>query len=297
MIEPKLSDQILTRAPTPYPQPLAENQFSELLHPSPPLRRRKGSKALKRNKYDIATAHSMMPETGEDQTALYGHDQNHTAEFNPNSDPFLTPTHGGKMIEGRANQNAFSDGDQLSAADIGQSSETFTSSEDLGSKNISTASPKALAVLGYGQEDKVTPTKSMKNPTKSPKAIHEKKSMRNLFRRFKQKPKKAGEQEDSQEEVIRQVEAAKESGLREEREISARTKAKLDQKDAANGGVRGVAMPRIDYGAPSLGTVLGASGPTEEERAQARALATRAAAGRVKKTDDKTTARGHFEGY
>lgn len=110
------------------------------------------------------------------------------------------------------------------------------------------------------------------------------------MRGFKQKPKTAGNLEESQEEAIHQVKAAKERGLREEREISARIKGELAEKNVANGGVRGGGMPRIDYGAPCLGTALGASGLTEEERAHA-------AAGRVEKTDDKTTARAHFEGY
>ena len=272
LIETKLSDPILTRAPTSYPKPPAVNQFPELLHFSPPLRPRKGSKALKLNKYNTATAQSMMPKTKEYKAAPYDADQNHTADFSPNSDRFLTPTHGGKTIEGRASQNALPDGKKLSAANMGQSSETFTSSED-----ISSASPKALAVLGYGQDDNGAPTQSVKNPTKSAKAIRGKKSIRDLLMRgFKQKPKKAGGQEDGQEVAIHEVKAAKERGLREEREIRGRIKGKLAEKDGANGGVRGAGMPRIDYGAPGLGTALGGSGPTEEERAQAR---------------------GHFEGY
>ena len=116
------------------------------------------------------------------------------------------------------------------------------------------------------------------------------------MRGFGQKPKKTEEQEGSYE-VTRRVEAAKVHGLREERAINAGIKEKLAQKDGASWGVRGAGMPRIDYGTPGLGTALRASGPTEEERAQAHTLATCAAAGRVEKTDDKTTARGRFEGY
>ena len=121
------------------------------------------------------------------------------------------------------------------------------------------------------------------------------------IRALKKKPKKGKEQEDSEEEVVRKVEAEKERGLREEREIHAKIKAQLAAKDAANGGVRGAGIPRIDYGPPNLRTALGGCGPTDEERAHARALANRHAAGptggRVQNKQDNTTARGQFEGY
>lgn len=122
-------------------------------------------------------------------------------------------------------------------------------------------------------------------------------SLLSKMRALGKKSKKGKEQEDSEEEVVRKVEAEKERGLREEKEIHARIKAQLAAKDAANGGVRGAGFPRIDYGPPNLRTALGGCGPTDEELANARALAARGAAGRVPNKEDNTTARGQFEGY
>ncbi len=125
-------------------------------------------------------------------------------------------------------------------------------------------------------------------------------SLLSKMRALKKKSKK-GKEQDSEEEVVRKVEAEKERGLREEREIHAKIKAQLAAKDAANGGVRGAGIPRIDYGSPNLHTALGGCGPTDEERAHANALANRLAAGltggRVQNKQDNTTARGQFEGY
>lgn len=126
-------------------------------------------------------------------------------------------------------------------------------------------------------------------------------SLRSKMRALK-KSKQGREQEDSEEEVVRTVEAEKEKALCEEKKIHAIIKAKLAAKDAANEGVRGAGIPRIDYGEPSLRTALGACKPTDEERAHATALENRRAAsltqGRVQKKDgDNTTARGQFEGY
>lgn len=121
------------------------------------------------------------------------------------------------------------------------------------------------------------------------------------MRTLGKKPKKGKEPEDSEEEVFHKVEAEKERGLREEKEIHARIKAKLAAKDAVNGGVRGAGIPRIDYGPPNLSTALGGCGPTDEERANTGALENRHAAGmtggRVQNNGDNTTARGLFEGY
>ena len=126
-------------------------------------------------------------------------------------------------------------------------------------------------------------------------------SLLSKMRGLKKKTKKGKEQEDSEEEVVRKVEAEKERGLREEKEIHARIKASLAAKDAANGGVRGAGIPRIDYGPPNLRTALGGCCPTDEERAQASALANRHAAdlsgGRVQNNQDNKTARGQSEGY
>lgn len=126
-------------------------------------------------------------------------------------------------------------------------------------------------------------------------------SLLSKMRALAKKPKKGKEQEDSEEEVVRKVKAEKERGLREEKEINAMIKAKLATKDAANGGVRGAGIPRIDYGPPNPRTALGGSGPTDEERAHARTLADRRAAGlatgHIPNHKDNTTARGQFEGY
>ena len=126
-------------------------------------------------------------------------------------------------------------------------------------------------------------------------------SLMSKMRVFGKKSKKGKEQEDSEEEVVSKVETAQELGLRQEKEIHERIKASLAAKDAANGGVRGAGFPRIDYGPPSLRTALGGSSPTDEDRAHARTLETRRAAGpnpgRAQNDGDNTTARGQFEGY
>lgn len=57
----------------------------------------------------------------------------------------------------------------------------------------------------------------------------------------------------------------------------------------------------IAYGPPSLHTALGGNVPTDAERANARGLTARGAAGqtggRVQNSEDHTTARGQYEGY
>ena len=83
------------------------------------------------------------------------------------------------------------------------------------------------------------------------------------------KETKEKEQEESGEEVTRKVQADVERG--------------------------------IDYGPPSLHTALGGNVPTDAERAHARGLTARGAAGqtggRVQNSEDHTTARGQYEGY
>ncbi|CAF9942256.1 MAG: hypothetical protein ALECFALPRED_009636 [Alectoria fallacina] len=180
---PTASERNLPRAPTPYLEPPSVHRISDLLHPSPPLRRRKGSMALRKKTSNSATAHGMMPKTEENQDAHYDHDQDHAAENSHNSDTCLTPTHRGNMPQSRGNQKAFSEGEQSNTAEIDRSSETPTSSEDHVLKHKTSGFPKADAVLGYGEEDKFTPEKSMTNLVTSPKASHEKKSLRSLFHR------------------------------------------------------------------------------------------------------------------
>lgn len=139
--------------------------------------------ALRKKPSDSAAAHSMISKTGEDQDAFYSHDQGHAAENGQNSDTYLTPTHRGKMPEGRGNHNAFSSEDQGNTADIDQGNETPTSSEGLVLNHKTTGFPKADLVLGYGEEDKIPPKKVMTELATSPEVSHEKKSLRKLFYR------------------------------------------------------------------------------------------------------------------
>ena len=77
-------------------------------------------------------------------------------------------------------------------------------------------------------------------------------------------------------EVAHGIRAEVGRALREEAQIHRIIQAKVAAKEAANGGVHGAGMPRIDYGPPSLHTALGGNPPTNA---------------------DTTTARGRFEGY
>lgn len=138
--------------------------------------------ALRKKDSDSAAAKIMMSKTGEDHDALYSHDQGHAVESGENSEIYQTPTHRGKMPEARRNPNAFSPEDQGNAADIDESIETPTSSEDQVLNRKTTGSRKADAVLGYGDEDRFTP-KGTTNLVTSPKVSHEKKSARKLFYR------------------------------------------------------------------------------------------------------------------
>ena len=82
-------------------------------------------------------------------------------------------------------------------------------------------------------------------------------------------------------------------------EIAAKEMARIKAAREARTMGGGVGIPRIDYGEPDQHTALGASGPTDEERAHARALTARLAAdasGQVQNGKDNKTARGRFEG-
>ena len=138
--------------------------------------------ALRKKTSDSAAAKNMMSKTGEDHDALDGHDQGHAAESGQKSEIYQTPTHRGKMPEARGSPNAFSGEDQGNAADIDESIETPTSSEDQVLNRKTTGSRKADAVLGYGEEDGPI-SKGMTNLVTSPKVSHEKKSLRKLFYR------------------------------------------------------------------------------------------------------------------
>ena len=147
---PIASEHDLPRAPTPYPEPLAAHKFPELLHPSPPLRRRKGSMALRKKASESAIAHSMMPKTQENQGALYGRDHYHVAENSYSNDPYTTPTHRGKMAEARGNQNASSGEDPGNTAEIDQSGEVATSIDSPFSKHKTSGLSKEYSGLGHG---------------------------------------------------------------------------------------------------------------------------------------------------
>ena len=100
---------------------------------------------------------------------------------------------------------------------------------------------------------------------------YDRESLMSKMRALKKKAKKEGEQEESGEEMTRKVQA-----------------------DVGGN-------PCIDYGPPDFHTALGGNRPTEAERAHARALTARGAAGqtggRVQNNEDHTTARAQYEGY
>ena len=175
---PTALEHNLPQASTDNPEPSSEHQFSNLLHPSPPLRRRKGSMALRNKTSNSATAHNMTSQVAEDKDTLYNNDQDHAAEHGDVA--HLTSTHRGKMPEARNSQNAFSGEDHSGAV---QSSETSTSSENHLLKHKRSGFPKAAAMLGYSGGDKVTPKKTVTDPVTSPKASQGKKSLRKLFHR------------------------------------------------------------------------------------------------------------------
>lgn len=87
------------------------------------------------------------------------------------------------MPEAHGNKTPFSSDEQGNAAEIGQSSETSTGSENTVLKHKTSGFPKADAVLGYGEEDIFTPKKSMIDLVTPPKASHEKRSLQKLFHR------------------------------------------------------------------------------------------------------------------
>ena len=138
--------------------------------------------ALRKKTSDSAAAHSMISKTGKEQDALYSHDQGHAAENDQNSNTYLTTNQRGKMPEARGDQKMFSGEGQGNTADIDQGSEISTSFEDQTSNHKTTGFPKADAVLGYGEEDKITP-KNVTELATSPEVSHKKKSLRKLFSR------------------------------------------------------------------------------------------------------------------
>ena len=174
-------DQISPRVPTPYSVPFS--QFPDLLHPSPPLRRRKGSNTLREDILNSATTHSIMPNSGWAQDALRGQIQDHAAKNSDNSNPYLTPNQRGKMPEARNSQDTFSDEEYGKTARTEKSSEFSASSEGQVLKPKSSGLEKAHAVLGHGNGDELIQKKSTTDLAASAKAVHKKKSFRNLFKR------------------------------------------------------------------------------------------------------------------
>lgn len=82
-------------------------------------------------------------------------------------------------------------------------------------------------------------------------------------------------------------------------EIAAKEMKRLKaarEAGGTGGGLMERMTARMDYGPPSHSTALGGNPPTDKERAYARALTARLAAGRVPKKDANTTARGQLEG-
>ena len=167
--------------------------------------------ALRKKISESATAHSMMSKTGQNQDALYGHDQDHVAENSYNSNTYTTPTHRGKMTKAHGNQTAFSGEDQsntyttpihrgkmgeahgnqnaFSGEDEGDTAENDESSEASLNldfpfwKDKKSGLSKTNAEEGHGEEDTTTATKSMTNAVTSPRASNKKKSLRNFFSR------------------------------------------------------------------------------------------------------------------
>ena len=159
------------------------NRGSDLLHPSPPFRRRKGSKTLREKSSDSATDPSIMSNTGATQDAFHGHHQDYAVENTDNSNTYLTPNQRGKMPEARGNQKPFSGEEQEKTAEISQSHATLTSSEDQELKSDSSNFTKVDAVLGKIDDNKTATKKSMTDLITAPKAAQGKKSLRRFFHR------------------------------------------------------------------------------------------------------------------
>ena len=159
------------------------NRGSDLLHPSPSFRRRKGSKTLREKSSDSATDPSIMSNTGATQDAFHGRHQDYAVETTDNSNTYLTPNQRGKMPEARGNQKSFSGEEQEKTAEISQSHATLTSSEDQELKSDSSNFTKVDAVLGKIEDNKIATKKSMTDLVTAPKAAHAKKSLRRFFHR------------------------------------------------------------------------------------------------------------------
>ena len=103
-------DHISPRAPTPYPEPLS--QFSDLLHPSPPLRRRKALSALREDVLNSPTTQSIMPNSEWAQEALRSQIEEFAVRRSDNNNTYLTPPKLGKLPKATNSQDAFS-GDEI----------------------------------------------------------------------------------------------------------------------------------------------------------------------------------------
>ena len=174
-------DHISPRAPTPFPEP--HSQFSDLLHPSPPLRRRKGSNALREDIRNNPTTHSMMPNSGWTQDPFRGQIQDHAADNGEESNTYQTPTKHGKMPEARDSLDAFFGEEHDNTAKTDKYSDFSTIPETQVLKPKSSNLAKAHAVLGYGDGDEVVRKKSTTDLAASVKATPKKKFFRNFFKR------------------------------------------------------------------------------------------------------------------
>ena len=139
--------------------------------------------ALRKKPSESANAHSMMPKTGENQDALYGHNQDHVAGNSYNSDTYATPSHRGKIAEAHGNQNAFSGEDQGNTAENDESSEASLNLDFPFWKNKTSGLSKTHAEEGREEEHTTTVAKSMTNAVTSPKASNKKRTLRNFFSR------------------------------------------------------------------------------------------------------------------
>ena len=92
---------------------------------------------------------------------------------------YLTPSQRGEMSQAGSNEHAISGKTQGNAARMIQTKANPIGSEDQGPKPNS----KARTVLGYVEDDESNAEKSTTDLLPSPKAAHEKKPFRRLFRR------------------------------------------------------------------------------------------------------------------
>lgn len=124
-----------------------------------------------------------MSDQKANQEALRGHVHDRVAEDSENENTYLIPTQRGNMPQSRYSQKSFFDKEQGDTTDIAKGSETFTSSEDQVLEPKSRDISKAHKLLGYPDDDQITPKKSTTDQVTTPKARNEKKFFSKLFHR------------------------------------------------------------------------------------------------------------------